>query len=137
MNSQSSRCRLFAGPARLGVWRFRCAFALWVLGAIAFCMPTSATYAYDISTDRTIQEIEVLATYARIRFLPAGTNADGCSGGPMNPSEYAVIDWSTNAENKNLLAQALAAFHGGSKIGFSLNGCSGGAPLATRIAVKP
>jgi hypothetical protein len=86
-------------------------------------------------TTIALSAIAVRTNYA-VLFFPALSATESCGA---FSSTAAVIDWGTNAENKNLYIAAVAALHSGAKVGFTLNGCSTAeqAPLITRLVVTP
>jgi hypothetical protein len=68
---------------------------------------------------RTIVEVRTYLNYASVKYSPAFTTNTGCPG--TVATEYAIIDWSVNADNKNIYNAALAAFLLGKTVGFGIN----------------
>lgn len=90
----------------------------------------------QIPTNRVITRISTYGSIALVKFAPEYANQDGCSG----PADVAVIDWTSNADNKVMYAAALAALHSGAKVGLGTDGCSGSYnnyPLLYRIDIEP
>ena len=94
---------------------------------------TNAATQLELGGTRRIVSVSTYANLAVIRFSPGIPGLEGC-GTP----EHVHIDWSTNAENKNMYASLLMAMATDKQIVVGLNGCSSdNAPVVYRIDLTP
>lgn len=68
---------------------------------------------------RTIVQIRTYLNFATVKYSPAFTTSTGCPG--TVGTEFAVIDWSVNTNNKNIYNAALSAYVLGKQVGFGIN----------------
>jgi hypothetical protein len=115
--------------------RSRVLYALVALVLLGSFGPALADI--EIAATKTLTDIATTNTKATLSFTPAISSPETIPNCGANSSISAVIDWGTTAENKNMFMAALAAFHAGSKVGFSLGACDTNAALVTRLYVKP
>jgi hypothetical protein len=116
---------------------YRSAFRSIALVA-AVTLSATASASTQIPMDRTITFINTYPQGALIIFTPAFANTDGCTASGSSTS--VLIEWTTDANQKNLYVAALAAMHSGAKVGFGTSGCGTylvGVPLVYRVDVAP
>lgn len=101
-------------------------------------VPLLCSGASQVPRDRTILAIYQYQNATVIRYSPAFTNAEGCTGGAV-ANEYAYLD-STVSTAKFQIAAIYTAYATGKKVGLGLYQCTnlfgGGVPLIYRVEVE-